>query len=253
MKKLYINILLLLLSLSSCIPKKEVIYLQGINNNQNPNESNYEPLIQKDDLLYINISTDEPSAAAPFNLDTQAQATGGGGGLVIQKQTYLVDGFGNIDFPILGKINVASYSIDQVKKDLKDRLAVYLINPIINIRIMNFKVTVLGEVNKPGEVTVSSQRLTLLEALGKAGDLTIYGKRDNVLVVRDFQGQKTFNRVDITRADFINSPFYYLDQNDVVYVEPRKSKIDSAAIGSNVTTIISIASFIIGLTLIFTK
>ena len=130
---------------------------------------------------------------------------------------------------------------------------VYVKDPVINIRILNFKISVLGEVNKPGTILVNSQRITLLEALSQSGDLTLYGKRDNILLIRDFQGTKTYNRVDITKADFVNSPFYYLDQNDLIYVEPKKSRIDATAIGPNVTTLISIASFIITTALILTR
>jgi len=126
-------------------------------------------------------------------------------------------------------------------------------DPIINIRIVNYKVSVLGEVNKPGTFQITGDRVTLLEVLANAGDLTLYGKRDNILIIRDYLGTKTYNRVDITNADFVNSPFYYLDQNDVVYVEPRKAKIDSTAIGSNVGTIISILGFVITTTILLTR
>ncbi len=124
---------------------------------------------------------------------------------------------------------------------------------MINVRIINFKVTVTGEVAKPGIVTTNSQRLTLFDALAQSGDLTLYGKRDNILIVRDFQGVKSYNRVDITRADFVNSPFYYLDQNDLIYVEPRKAKIDSTAIGANIPAIISIVGFLLTTTLLLTR
>jgi polysaccharide export outer membrane protein len=118
---------------------------------------------------------------------------------------------------------------------------------------MNFKVSVQGEVNSPGTYTVDSERITLIEALSKARDLTIYGKRDNILIIREVDGVKSYHRVDITKADFINSPFYYLAQNDVVYVEPNKNRINGAAIGSNTGVIISITSILITLiTLIIT-
>jgi polysaccharide export outer membrane protein len=241
---------------TSCVSRKKIVYLQGSQNSEN-SSYNYEPLIQKDDILYINISTDEPSASVPFNLDEQAVSMDGAANssnnFAVEKQTYLVDTMGNIDFPIIGTISVAGYSLNDVKGILKEKLSLYLKNPVINLRIMNFKVTVLGEVTKPGEVRVQSQRITLLDALSSSGDMTIYGRRDNVLLIRDFQGIKSFNRIDLTKADFVNSPFYYLDQNDVIYVEPRKSKIDSTTFGSNLTTIISLLGFVLTTTLILTK
>jgi polysaccharide export outer membrane protein len=136
---------------------------------------------------------------------------------------------------------------------LESKIAKYIKNPIINIRLTNFKVSVQGEVTNPGAFSVSSDRITLIEAISMAKDLTIYGKRDNVLVIREVNGVKSYNRVDLTKADFINSPFYYLAQNDVVYVEPNKVRINGAAVGANTGVIISVTSLIITLiTLIVT-
>lgn len=253
MKKVQFYIYLSLFFLiTSCVSKKKIVYLQG-NQNFGNVSNNYEPLIQRDDILYINISTSEVSASIPFNLDAQNTGTTTSSNFALQKQTFLVDSFGNIDFPVIGSVSVAGYSLNDIKNILKTKLSAYLINPVINIRILNFKVTVIGEVNKPGEISVNSQRLTLLEAIAQAGDLTLYGKRDNILLIRDFQGIKTSTRIDITNADFVNSPYYYLDQNDVIYVEPRKSKIDSTTFGSNLTTIASLLGFVITTTLILTR
>ena len=118
-------------------------------------------------------------------------------------------------------------------------------NPIINIRLTNFKVSVQGEVTVPGVYSINSDRVTLIEAITMAKDLTIYGKRNNILIIREVNGVKSYNRVDITKADFINSPFYYLTQNDVVYVEPNKTRINGAAVGANTGVIISITSLLI--------
>lgn len=243
--------LLLLVSLSSCLSKKKIVYLQG-QQNQSSDQVNYEPLIQNDDMLSISIMSSEPELAAPFNID-QMQNNGVTANTNSMKTTYLVDNSGEIDFPVLGKMKVAGYTKSFLKQYLNERLAIYLKDPIINIRIVNYKVSVLGEVNKPGTFPITGDRVTLLEVLANAGDLTLYGKRDNILIIRDYLGTKTYNRVDITNADFVNSPFYYLDQNDVVYVEPRKAKIDSTAIGSNVGTIISILGFVITTTILLTR
>jgi polysaccharide biosynthesis/export protein len=250
-KKHFIIYIIIIASFSSCLPKKDIVYLQG-QQIQSNNDVNYEPQIQNDDMLSISIMSSEPELAAPFNLD-QIQNGGSSSNANLVKTTYLVDNFGEIEIPIIGKIKVAGFTKTYLKQVLKERLAIYLKDPIINIRIVNYKVSVLGEVARPGTFNLTSDRVTLLEVLANAGDLTLYGKRDNILIIRDYLGTKTYNRVDITKADFVNSPFYYLDQNDVIYVEPRKAKIDSTAIGSNVTTIISILGFVITTTLILTR
>ena len=118
---------------------------------------------------------------------------------------------------------------------------------------MNFKVSIQGEVNLPGTYPIASERLTLIEALSMAKDLTIYGKRDNILVIREINGVKSYNRVDITKSDFINSPFYYLSQNDVVYVEPNKTRVNSSAVGPNTSVIISAISILVSLSVLIFK
>ncbi len=241
----------LVLWATSCVPKKSVIYLQG---QQNPNNSssNYEPLIQQDDMLYIHVSSTVSDAVVPFNIDSQLLGNSGGT-FDSQKQSYLVDNSGNIEFPIIGTLSVSGYSLNKLKSILKEKLLVYVKDPVINIRLLNFKIAVLGEVVNPGLITVTSQRITVLEALAAAGDLTPFGRRENILLIREYQGVKTYNRIDLTKAEFVNSPLYYLDQNDVIYVEPRKAKIDSAAIGPNVTAIVSILGFVLTTALILIK
>jgi polysaccharide export outer membrane protein len=168
-------------------------------------------------------------------------------------KTYLIDAYGFIEFPVVGKIKLAGLSRSEAVTKLQTAVKEYITNPTINLRILNYKVTVLGEVLKPGSLKINSERITLLEAISQAGDLTIYGKRDNILVIRESDGKMTYNRVDITQADFINSPFYYLSQNDVVLVEPNKTKINSSVIGPNVTTIISALSLLGTILIILTQ
>ncbi len=253
MKNYYLALIVIALLSSSCVPSKDILYLQGSQNSEN-NSSNYEPLIQKDDLLFINISSSQAEAVAPFNLDSQSKdITSSTSGFSNQKQTYLVDNNGNIEFPIIGTLNAAGYSVNEFRDFLKNKLKNFVSDAVINIRIVNFKVTVTGEVGQPGVVSTNSQRFTLFDAIAMSGDLTLYGRRDNILIVRDFQGIKTYNRVDITKADFVNSPFYYLDQNDLIYVEPKKTKINSTAIGTNIPFIVSVVGLLITTTLIVTK
>lgn len=237
--------------LSSCVSKKKILYLQGSQNFTNAS-SNYEPIIQNDDILSIFVSALDAEAASPFNLGTTFQGANTTN-TTTTLQNYLVDNKGNIEFPVIGTTAVAGYSIEEFKISLKEKLKKYIKDPVVNIRISNFKVTVLGEVTMPGVKTSAGQRFTLLDAIALSGDLTLYGQRENILVIRDFQGIKTFNRVNITNADFVNSPFYYLDQNDVIYVEARKVKVDSTALGTNITSIISIIGFSLSLLLLITK
>ena len=241
--------LLVVLLLFSCKSREEVVYYQNIDALAQVERSNsYEIKIQPDDLLMIIVSADDPETAIPFNLSTISIPTAGTVNAAqgqLTMQSYLVDAAGTIDFPVLGKLSVGGLSRTEIMQLLESRISKYIKNPIINIRVMNFKVSVQGEVNSPGIYPLSSDRITLIEAISKAGDLTIYGKRENILIIREVNGVKAYNRVDITKADFIHSPFYYLAQNDVVYVEPNKARINGAAVGANTGVIISITSLLI--------
>jgi len=218
--------------------------------------SSYEIKIQPDDLLSIIVSAENPEIAMPFNLPAVGVANARQVDAFMAQpllQLYLVDYNGNIEFPVLGKLKVSGLTRTEVLNMFYTKIGAYIKNPIINMRIANFKVSVQGEVTLPGTYAITSERVTLIEALTMAKDLTIYGKRNNILVIREIDGVKSYNRVDITKADFINSPFYYLAQNDVVYVEPNKSRINGAAVGPNTGVIISITSILITLiTLIIT-
>ncbi len=240
---------LFVLLIFSCKSREEVVYYQNIDAMAKAEQSNsYEIKIQPDDLLLIIVSADDPETAIPFNLssvsvpsannmmNTRGQET---------IQSYLVDANGVIDFPVLGKLKLSGLTRSEVLQLFRDKISKYIKNPIINLRIMNFKVSVQGEVTLPGTYNVPSERITLIEAISMAKDLTIYGKRDNILIIREINGVKSYNRVDITKADFINSPFYYLAQNDVVYVEPNKTRINGGAVGTNTGVIISVSSLLI--------
>nr|WP_294930690.1 polysaccharide biosynthesis/export family protein [uncultured Flavobacterium sp.] len=228
--------------------------IDGINNLQNT--SSYEVKIQPDDLLMIIVSAEDPEIAIPFNLTSvvlpnKTNLLTATGQQTIQ--SYLVDNNGNIEFPVLGKLQVGGLTRTEVLQSLKDKIGVYIKNPIINLRIMNFKISLQGEVNIPGTYSVASERVTLIEALSMGKDLTIYGKRNNILVIREINGIKSYNRVDITNADFINSPFYYLAQNDVVYVQPNNVKVNASAVGPNTSVIISAISILISLSVLLFK
>lgn len=247
----------LLLFLISCAERKDVVYYQNIDNLATPDKANtYEIKIQPDDLLMIIVSADNPEIAMPFNLTSVSVASGSTANYARTQETmqlYLVNAQGYIDFPVLGKLKISGLTRTEVLALLHQKIGAYIKNPIINLRITNFKFSIQGEVTVPGTYTVASERITLIEAISMAKDLTIYGKRDNILIIREIDGVKSYNRVDVTKADFINSPFYYLAQNDVVYVEPIKTKINGAAVGPNTGVLISISSLVITLiTLIIT-
>ncbi|WP_244307424.1 polysaccharide biosynthesis/export family protein [Flavobacterium fluviatile] len=241
----------------SCASKKDIVYYQNIDNTgSSQNTTSYEVKIQPDDLLMIIVSAEDPEIALPFNLTTITVPNGSNIQATTGQQTiqsYLVDRNGNIEFPVLGRVQVGGLSRTEVLQSLKDKIGIYIKNPIINLRIMNFKISLQGEVNVPGTYSVTSERITLIEALSMAKDLTIYGKRNNILVIREINGVKSYNRIDITKADFINSPFYYLAQNDVIYVEPNNTKVNAAAVGPNTSVIISAISILISLSVLLFK
>lgn len=235
----------------SCVSKKDVVYLQNYDNSKLAELDNYDIIIKPDDMLLINISTQTPSPeiTAMYNLggDQSSQQ------FARFSNTYLVDNEGYIEMPTLGRVKAAGLKKSDLKTLITNKANDLLKNPIVNIRIVNFEITVSGEVSKPGVFQIESERITIIEALAKAGDLTIFGKRNNILLIREINNKPTYNYIDITKRDFIHSEFYYLKQNDVIYVEPRQSKIDSTTFGSNVTTLVSIISFLVTTTLILTR
>ncbi len=215
--------------------------------------------IKANDLLTISVSAPEQEAALPFNLPVIGVPQGGAelGGLSVngrqQLQTYLVDSDGNIEFPVLGTVNVTGLNRQQLAAKLKTEITEYVQDPIVNVRIVNFQVSVLGEVTRPGTFDIRDEYLSLPKALGFAGDLTIYGRRDNVLVMREENGKKIHEYLDLTDPNVINSPFYYLQQNDVVYVEPNGAQMQSASYNRNAGVYISIASVLISLAVLITN
>ncbi|MFO0357171.1 MAG: polysaccharide biosynthesis/export family protein [Sphingobacteriaceae bacterium] len=230
-----------------------MIYFQGTLSGNEINK-NYSPILRSDDLLSITVMGLDEQAIKPFNLpiNTINQNLGGYSQGAPTPPGYLIDADGNIDFPIIGKIKIGGMTRAAAIELIKEQLRPYLINPTILIRILNYKITVLGEVKNPGTFTIPNERITLPEALGIAGDLQITGVRKNVLVIRDVDGKKTETRVDLTNKDLFSSPVFYLQQNDVVYVEPNRAKINSAAINtSNVSLVVSVISLLITMVVLF--
>lgn len=243
-----------LIILSSCGSSKKVVYLQDADVNMRvKTEIEYKTVIHPDDLLSIVVSCDDLESAVPFN----TPMIGLGREVTSSSQQiprgYLVDKAGEIDFPVLGKLKVEGISRNELSEMLKEKLSLYLKNPIVTIQFQNFKVTVLGEVKNPGCYQVSSERVSLLDALGMAGDLQINGKRKNVLIMREQGNEKVFARVDLTSSDYINTPFFYLQQNDVVYVEPNKGRIAGGNAGTFLPYVLSSLSTLIAVISLITR
>jgi len=253
MKNKYLPLLMALgigLLFSSCVSSKKMVYFQK---NQHldsvENISKYEIKIQSGDLLFINVSALDIKATLPFNLYESGVVTTGNPKSLL----YLVDVDGEITFPVLGNMKVEGLTIKEMSAMLTQKLSEYLKNPIVNIRLKNFKVTVLGEVKMPGTYPVENERITLLEAIGLAGDLNIQAKRSKITLIREQQGKRTLTTFDLTNSDLFNSPYFYLAQNDVVYVEPNKTKMNSSVVGPNSGIIISSISTLISLIAILTR
>ncbi|MDO5637925.1 MAG: polysaccharide biosynthesis/export family protein [Myroides sp.] len=246
MKRKLLPFLLATIFIASCASRENIAYYQNVDQTEFLNKT-FVTKIQPDDLLMIIVSAQNPMAVQQFNLTTNLsvnpsnQAAGG----QVQQQLYLVDQNGYIDFPVLGKILVANKTKEQVVGDLIAKISREVKNPIVNLRIMNYKVSVQGEVKMPGTHKINSERITLPEALSLSGDLTTYGRRDNIVVIREENGEVKSHRVDITKADFINSDFYYLKQNDMVYVEPNKVAVNSSAVGPNISIYLSAISLLL--------
>jgi polysaccharide biosynthesis/export protein len=222
-----ITLFCLLLSATSCVTYKDLILFRKTETSlpEIPPLStpkNIDLVIQPDDALSINVSCIDPQLAVPFNLvDMRTAGYIQPGSPMV---SFLVDNKGFIDFPVIGRINVANKTIPQLHDTLVNRIKPYIKEPSINIRRVNFRVTVLGEVLKPGSYNINSERITLLEAIGLAGDLTPYSDRQKIMVVREENGKTTFGKIDLQSTDFFSSPYFFLHQNDVVYIDPKKSK-----------------------------
>lgn len=252
---LYSLFLILVLSMTSCVSRKKMTYLYNDTSTQSDSSAiNYNPVLQPDDVLFIMVSSQNPEVVAPYNLSSVSIQTEAEESFERTRlQSYLVDKEGYIEFPSIGRIQLGGLTRSEAILKLKEVLKDYISDVTINLRVLNYKVSVLGEVNKPGSFTISSERITIFEALSKAGDMTIYGKRKNVLVIREQNGAKIIERVDLTQADIINSPFYYLSQNDVVYVEANRTKMNSSAIGPNLTLGISLVSILASFIVLITR
>ena len=239
MKKTIFYALLLLITTSSCVTHESLIsFEEGVPTSIPEDIENQLDLrIQANDLLRIQVHSSNEDAAAPFNIEgtgqngNQQMMMGGqqGGAGMERFMGYYVDQEGTITIPVVGRIDVKGLTIVEAKAKVEALVKPYVTDAVINMRFLNFKVTVLGEVNVPGVVQLANQRVTLLEALGEASDLTPYARRDNILITREIDGQRTYARLNLQDYNIFQSPYFYLKQNDVIYVEPQQARVATVA------------------------
>jgi len=237
-------LLLSIILLSSCSEVRNIAYFQELNSKTDSLKLHknyvdlYQARIKPKDLLAITVVSTEPEASRIYNLVTPQTAGSADMGSVYSQpmlQNYLVDNFGNINFPVLGKMHVTGLSREELESKLQKMLSSAFTKemPIITIRINNYSVSILGEVVSPGKFETSNERITILEGLALAGDMTIYGRRDNVKVLREeVDGTKKYYTLNLSDKNIIYSPAYFLEQNDIVYIEPNKSRSKSSNYGS---------------------
>lgn len=232
---LYALAIVMCVIISSCTTTKKLTYFNDVADSvkyKSIEQAGFTtPVIQPDDILQVNIQTLDPSATAMLNQQswpTGSSAQPSSNNITASPSSvsgYLVDKNGFVILPLLGKVSVAGKTTDKVRDEISTKAAEFYKEPVVNVRFANFKVTVLGEVAKPATYVMPNEKITLLDAIGMAGDLTIYGKRENVLLIRDNGNKKDFVRFDLNNSNTFQSPYFYLRQGDVVYVEPNKARV----------------------------
>lgn len=207
----------------------------------------YMPTIRPDDELFINVSSINPSASAVYNLPHTNPSTlrNFGQSISPREHTYIVSTEGDITFPMFGKIHVEGMTTEQLAEMLTKKISETVEDPIVTVQLLNFQVNVAGEVRTPGQFTVSRNRMTILDALSAAGDLTEYGERSNVLIIREENGERKFAHLDLNSSDLLNSPYYYLKQNDYIYVEPNSIRQANSKYNQNNAFKLSVTSTIV--------
>ncbi len=252
---LYSFVLAMTVFFTGCGSTKNVAYFQNSATvDLSQSKMLYDARIMPKDQLTITVSTTNDAAAVPFNMTVPTPYTVNTRSTYSQAmlQTYLVDNDGKINFPIVGELKVGGLTKSEAENMIRSKILPYMSdaeNPIVTVRMTGYQISVIGEVSRPGTFTVSREKITVLEALAQAGDLTIYGVRNNVQLIReDANGQKSIYFLNLNDANIINSPYYYLQQNDVIYVTPNKVKAQNSSVGSMTTLWFSATSILISLT-----
>jgi polysaccharide biosynthesis/export protein len=252
MREPVLLVLFLTILFSSCA-KRNLTYFSDIETNSEFStvvDAQSEVKIQPYDRLKITVNSPSAESNLLFNRGIIVDNIEGVNGLVTQSEeidqnVYLVNQDGSIEFPILGSIKLGGLTLEEAREEMKFLLKSQVKEPSVNILIANFRVTVIGEVNNPANVLVGSERINIFEALGLAGDMTVYGKRENVLILRERDGVRYVHRVNLNEKNVLNSPYYYLQQNDIVYVEPHKQKAKNAQVNTTLITVITVTSSIL--------
>ena len=237
MKQL-LYIMSLMLLVSSCVSQQDLVYFRGEPTSKTKLKP-FELRYQTNDLLSINVTALDMDAARPFNLFVSSPNNLNNLSITgqVRQQTYLIDDTGHINFPVLGKLPLGGLSRDEATTFIESKLKEYIKNPVVTMRLTNFRISVLGEVKLPGIYTIINERVSILEALALAGDLTITGKRANLLLVREEEGVLTKNYIDLNNDALFSSQYFYLKPNDVIYVEPNKAKARSSTDALRFTSI----------------
>lgn len=213
---------------TSCVSSKEVVYLNNLSDSANSSlthaKTDFESPIQKNDVLSIVVGGSNPEDLVALNSGSGYLPGVSAVGPTLKSIGYLVEADGKIQFPFLGKVQAEGLTRLQLEDTLTNRLKEYTKNPVVNVKFLNYGYSVLGEVTRPGRYEMDNERTTILDALGMASDMTIFGKRDNVLVIREVNGKREFGRLDLLSKSIFKSPYFYIKTNDVIYVEPETTK-----------------------------
>jgi polysaccharide export outer membrane protein len=236
-----------LILLQSCVSKKEILYLQDIDSNPAMEVVSNTTTLQPNDILKIDVGALMPEAALPYNKTSPAGMQTANNLEVMKLEGYLVSNNKTINFPVLGVISVADKSTADLEIDIKNRLESggYLLNPTVTVRLLNAKVTILGEVKQPGTFTFTENNISLLQALGLAGDLTINGDREDVILIREADGQRSTSHLNLTESAWLNGPYQNIQPNDVLVVNPNNAKVKTAGYIGNVSVVLAMASLIL--------
>jgi polysaccharide export outer membrane protein len=243
---------LILLAVVSCTSYKEVPYFQNIDQTTlSATQALYDAKIMPKDILTITVNTTDPQVSSPFNLVAQTPNAANLTSSTTQAtlQQYQVNNNGEIDFPVLGVLKVGGLTKNQAEAMIREKLKPYIKEvPVVTVRMIDFKISVIGEVNRPGQFTISKEKVNILEALALAGDMTVYGIRNDVILIREnAQGEKQYHHLNLLDASVIESPYYQMQQNDILYVKPNKTKAKNSDIGSSTTLWFSATSIMVSL------
>lgn len=257
---LFLLALIAVFSFSGCTLTKQMTYFQNMDSVDIQNSPKVpEVRIKQNDQLTIIVSCIDPTASAPFNMSISSGNSSSSTSVDNLRYTYLVDANGEINFPVIGKVKVKGLTRPETEALITEKVKPYFAEsetPVVKVTLSSFKVTVIGEVGSPQTITVPNERLTIIEALAQSGDMTVYGKRANILLIREnMEGEKMVARLNMNDARIFNSEYYYLQQNDVIYIEPHKAKGRSADVTANTfwTPISSLAMSVATLILSITR